>query len=110
MAELIVLVLKLQLGEVDLKDDLFAQLRVDRDILEPGLAGHFVTIGVFTRVEPHLVGDDDDKLSAQPVCDGLIRLALAFRKVFRIALIEEKHKLAGRGRVVIALDLDRIQI
>ena len=55
MAELIVFVLELQMGKMDLIDDLLTQLRVDRDVLELGLTGHFVIIGVVTRVEPHLI-------------------------------------------------------
>ena len=97
MTELIVFILELQVGEVYAKDDLLAQLRVNRDVLKLRLTGHFVTIGVVKRVKPHLVGVDDDKLSAQPVCDGLVRLALSFCEILRVTLIEAKYKLAGRG-------------
>ena len=50
------------------------------------------------------------KLPLDPVCDSLFRLALAFRESSRVAPLEEKYKLSGSWRVVVALDLQRSKV
>ena len=72
MAELIVLILKVEVGELDLIDDFFAQDRVHRKVLELGLTGDFVSRIVVPRIESHLIRVDNHELPTQPFNNGLV--------------------------------------
>ena len=53
---------------------------------------------------------DDNKLPADPICDGLLWLALAFFESIGVAPLEEKYKLASGRWVVVTLNLHELKI
>ena len=69
MAEL---VLQLQVCELDLVYNFFAQLGVHWDPDKLSFSRNLSVFSILKRVETHLVEVDDDKLSSNPVRDGLI--------------------------------------
>ena len=69
LTELVKLILQLQLRQLHLVDNLLSHLGVHRDIVQFGLAGHFILGSILARIKPHLVVVDDNELPAQPFID-----------------------------------------
>ena len=91
-----VLVLKLQLGQLHLVNDLFTNLRIDWDVLKSGLICDFLFLIELSRAESLHVGINDDEFATEPVCNVLWRLATALSSVrLIVASLEEENKGAS---------------
>ena len=67
--ELIVLVLQSQVCKLHFVNDLFSNLRVERNPLQSRLARHFFIVTILARAEPIIVEIDEDELALEPVFD-----------------------------------------
>ena len=71
-AELHILVLQLQICQLHLVNDFFADLRVDWNVLEARLICDLRCIVEASRRKSLHVGIDDDEFTLKPLCDVLI--------------------------------------
>ena len=109
LAELVVLVLQAQICQCYFVDNLFSNLRVDRDPQRPTFFRYLFIVCELTSAEPFIVFCHKNKFSCQPGFYLLLALASAF--ISRVVALLKKHsERTGLWRIVVALNVYEVNV
>lgn len=101
-------ILQVQIRHLQLEDDLFAQLTVDRNPVRAGLFYNF-SLREFLDNETTLVSICEDELPPQPSENLFIALARSVATLL-VALLKFNHDRAGHCRVVVTLHPHELRV